>query len=509
MAQERFWNWRDDDLSFRLNHWLLGIHESGLYRGFDVVLTAGLSIQLNHSQTGYKKILEDKQSSEFTGVYITPQGSVINENEPISLPVSANNTSTERYDLIVASHEYSRLEGGLTASYQIVEGNSSGDIPELPDPSTDVLLGVLRLPANTTSLSSNGVEYLKSEVPDFSGVNERYIKKFNGILGSNLDFANFKITNLADPENDQDGVNKRFLERRIREERAPIATTTIQGIVELATQTETNNGSGNTVVTASTLNGRTASQTRSGISRFATNTEALNAAANDLGISPATLLNFLQVNNYVFDANYVHTDQNFTAAEKERLSELIGNVRGDWRETDSNSQSYIFNKERVPSTLELSFGRIRMRDRNGVQIGSSIAVNSNVNDDIIAQGLLSVDLGNNRIESIDIEENTSFKNLFAEYNHNISSATLTSPEGSESTFRVNFSTPSPDSFYQVQIMTYTFSNDGSRKAANSNTTHNINIINRNYVEFNVNEFSGVFQTLKVMVTCRRMRRFKS
>lgn len=508
MAQERFWNWRDDDFTFRINHWLLGIHEPGLYRGFDVNLNPGLSLQLTHNVTGHSKAKEDKSFSPPTGIYITPQGSVINEDDSITLAVSPNNTAIDRYDIVVATHEYSRLEGGLSASYIIIQGDNLGNIADVPDPSTDVLLGVLRMGPNSTSLSSENVEYIRSDVPDLAGVNDRYIRKFNGVLGSNLDMANFRLENLADPINDQDGVNKRYLEQRLVDERAPMATTTVKGIVELATQTETNNGAGDLVVTASTLSGRTGTQTRQGISRFATAAEVLAATALNLGVSPATLINYLVANNYVQDANYVHTDQNFTAAEKERLSELIGNVRGNWRQTDSNAQDYIFNKERVPSTLEFSFGRIRMRDRNGSQIGSSVAVSTGINQDILFQGLLSIDVGNNRIESIDIEGNQNFLTLFAEYSFNISSASLSTPEGSETTIRVNFQNQ-VDSFYEVNIRTFTFLNDGANKAANSNTTNNVNIVNRSFVEFNINEFSGVFQRLKIMVTGRRMRAFAS
>lgn len=52
--------------------------------------------------------------------------------------------------------------------------------------------------------------------------------------------------------------------------------------------------------------------------------------------------------NLVQDANYVHTDNNFTTAEKNKLSGIEAgaqaNVQANWNETDSSSDSYIQNK---------------------------------------------------------------------------------------------------------------------------------------------------------------------
>lgn len=52
--------------------------------------------------------------------------------------------------------------------------------------------------------------------------------------------------------------------------------------------------------------------------------------------------------NLVQDANYVHTDNNFTNADKSKLDNIQAgaevNVQSDWNETDSSSDSYIQNK---------------------------------------------------------------------------------------------------------------------------------------------------------------------
>ena len=52
--------------------------------------------------------------------------------------------------------------------------------------------------------------------------------------------------------------------------------------------------------------------------------------------------------NLVQDANYVHTDNNYTTAEKNKLSDIAAgaevNVQSDWNELDSTSDAYIQNK---------------------------------------------------------------------------------------------------------------------------------------------------------------------
>ncbi len=72
------------------------------------------------------------------------------------------------------------------------------------------------------------------------------------------------------------------------------STTSQVGVVEMATQTETNNGSGNRVVTASTLHNRTASETRAGIVERATQQEVSVGTDTVRYVSPATLAGKLQ-----------------------------------------------------------------------------------------------------------------------------------------------------------------------------------------------------------------------
>lgn len=63
--------------------------------------------------------------------------------------------------------------------------------------------------------------------------------------------------------------------------------------------------------------------------------------------------------NFVVDADYVHTDSNYTAAEKSKLSGISAgaeaNVQSDWSVTATTSDAFIKNKPTIPSkTSELT-----------------------------------------------------------------------------------------------------------------------------------------------------------
>lgn len=57
--------------------------------------------------------------------------------------------------------------------------------------------------------------------------------------------------------------------------------------------------------------------------------------------------------SYVSDSSYVHTDNNYTTAEKTKLSGIAAgaevNVQSDWNESDSASDAYIANKPTIPT----------------------------------------------------------------------------------------------------------------------------------------------------------------
>ena len=55
--------------------------------------------------------------------------------------------------------------------------------------------------------------------------------------------------------------------------------------------------------------------------------------------------------NAIADSNYVHTDNNYTTAEKDKLSGIAAgaevNVQSNWTETSATSDAYIKNKPTI------------------------------------------------------------------------------------------------------------------------------------------------------------------
>lgn len=62
--------------------------------------------------------------------------------------------------------------------------------------------------------------------------------------------------------------------------------------------------------------------------------------------------------NFVVDADYVHTDSNYTAAEKSKLSGISAgaeaNVQSDWSVTETTSDAFIKNKPTIPTESTVS-----------------------------------------------------------------------------------------------------------------------------------------------------------
>ena len=73
---------------------------------------------------------------------------------------------------------------------------------------------------------------------------------------------------------------------------------------------------------------------------------------SDLGV-PTKTSELTNDSNFVSDANYVHTDNNFTTAEKTKLNGIASgaevNVQSDWNVTNTSSDAFIKNKPSIPS----------------------------------------------------------------------------------------------------------------------------------------------------------------
>ena len=185
MAQNRFWNWKDDDSTFRLNQWNLFAIPAGLYRGFyknsgndDFILP------LSHSGNQmFVSVKEDLTETPALGIWRTRQGSIIVEDADISLTID-NPDSEDRIDLIVGEHQYAETVGGTSATYKVIKGTPSANPikPVVQNPQTQVALGKLYVPKTASNINDcnwtrYSVSFNNNKIPNldknniFSGIN--------------------------------------------------------------------------------------------------------------------------------------------------------------------------------------------------------------------------------------------------------------------------------------------------------------------------------------------------
>ena len=109
--------------------------------------------------------------------------------------------------------------------------------------------------------------------------------------------------------------------------------------------------------------------------------------------------------NLVQDASYVHTDENFTSAEKTKLAGIAAgaqvNVQSDWAETDNSSDAYIANK---PQNLvqdasyvhtDENFTSAEKTKLSGIEAGAQVNTVTDVEVDgvsVVSQGVASITL---------------------------------------------------------------------------------------------------------------------
>lgn len=108
--------------------------------------------------------------------------------------------------------------------------------------------------------------------------------------------------------------------------------------------------------------------------------------------------------NFVSDANYVHTDNNFTTAEKNKLAGIAAgaevNVQSDWNQTNSSADDYIKNKPTIPtktSDLTNDSGFISSLPIASASTLGAIKVGTNLS--IAADGTLSADAQSITVDS--------------------------------------------------------------------------------------------------------------
>lgn len=165
MAQERWWNWLDDDSTFRLNSRDLIMIPFGLYSGFDKKAGTGMVLTLTHTINPKTKVNQDLTESNPLGVWKSKQGVVIAEDANITLNIDTGHPTFARIDTIVGEHEYVEAEGGSFATYKVVKGIPSNQpIPPLVSSNKQVVLGTLLVPANCVDLDTS--TWVKSRIPN-------------------------------------------------------------------------------------------------------------------------------------------------------------------------------------------------------------------------------------------------------------------------------------------------------------------------------------------------------
>ena len=186
----------------------------------------------------------------------------------------------------------------------------------------------------------------------------------------------------ADPELDPDShnaVQNRAITAALAEKQDTlIAGTNISIVDNVISASGTGEGSvvsvngktGNVVLNASDVNALPSS------TRYVS---SVNGSAGAVTINvPTKTSDLTNDSNFVRDGQYVHTDNNFTSAEKSKLAGVEAgaekNVQSNWNETSTTSDAYIQNKPSIPSKVsDLTNDSGYLTAVNWGQVGGSIA----------------------------------------------------------------------------------------------------------------------------------------
>ena len=84
-----------------------------------------------------------------------------------------------------------------------------------------------------------------------------------------------------------------------------------------------------------------------------TEVNTLLTAKADVSAVPTKTSDLTNDSSFAVDANYVHTDNNYTTAEKNKLAGIAAgaevNVQSDWAQTNSSADDFIKNKPSIPA----------------------------------------------------------------------------------------------------------------------------------------------------------------
>lgn len=131
MTQTRIWNYGDTFTAFRADTVQFALHEPGVYRGYDIIVTDTDKIELT------------------TGFLMLPSGIVVGEDVNIELILAIAPAAATTYTVTIR-HIDSDVIGGAAATYAIETGEL------LPAAVTDgIVLGYIRHPGGGVALSTD------------------------------------------------------------------------------------------------------------------------------------------------------------------------------------------------------------------------------------------------------------------------------------------------------------------------------------------------------------------
>lgn len=177
MPQKQYTNYRADILSFELRDALVGVLKPGRYIGYDTIAygtpsSGNINITLSHDN-GINKydqqippVLEAQR-----GVAVSTQGVIIAEDQDVDLTLTFRSHVSGGIHVIYMRHTYIDTAGGDPAIYGIVSANRAGGQPALPNPTRDVIIGVIMELSYGTE--SSDLTYH----PFFPGIGDDQLKK--------------------------------------------------------------------------------------------------------------------------------------------------------------------------------------------------------------------------------------------------------------------------------------------------------------------------------------------
>lgn len=167
MAQRQFTTHEYDVVSFELREAMLGMLNPGRYCGYDAIAADGapngtIPLNITHALTGIQKGSNATPPvlSSRVGVSISTQGTIVHEDSSVSVaPTKNTDADYERLDLVYMDHAYVQVAGTNPATYGIKTG-TPGTIgvpavePALDSPNRQIVIGVIRHSANSTTVAN-------------------------------------------------------------------------------------------------------------------------------------------------------------------------------------------------------------------------------------------------------------------------------------------------------------------------------------------------------------------